>query len=174
MTARRAATRPAASWRERFVEELGLMALDIGTPRAIVRVLGWMVVCEPPEQSAPDIQAGLKLSAGAVSAATRMLTGLGYLDRVAYPGDRHIYYRLRRGGWDRALQARLRTMTQLREVADRALASAGDQGHERLTDLRDVSAWFEEQIEDLLAKRSAGVQLNPATADAGRPDQEAG
>ena len=80
MTGRRAAPqRPAPHWRERFVEDLGLLALDLGTPRANVRVLGWMVVCDPPEQSAQDIQAGLKLSAGSVSAATRMLTGLGYL-----------------------------------------------------------------------------------------------
>jgi DNA-binding transcriptional regulator GbsR (MarR family) len=175
MTADRAAAkRPAPGWRERFVEELGLMAFDSGTPRAMVRVLGWMVVCEPPEQSAADIQAGLKLSAGAVSAATRMLTGLGYLERLAYPGDRHIYYRLRPGGWDRALEARLRTMTQLREVADRALTSAGGQRHERLQDLHDVSAWFEDQIEELLTKRAVRDQLDPATTYPGRADQEAG
>ncbi len=154
MTGRRAAPqRPAPHWRERFVEDLGLLALDLGTPRANVRVLGWMVVCDPPEQSAQDIQAGLKLSAGSVSAATRMLTGLGYLERVGYPGDRHIYYRLRPEGWNRALAARLRTVTQLRELADRALASAGGGSHERLQDMRDVYAWFEDRIEELLAKR---------------------
>lgn len=156
MTSNTAREHPARDWRETFVEELGLLVLDSGTPRAMVRILGWMVVCEPPEQSAQDIQAGLKLSAGTVSAAVRTLTGLGYLDRVAYPGDRHIYYRLRSEGWERALRARLGTMTQLREVADRALAGAGHQGHRRLQDMRDVCAWFEDQIGELLTKRTAG------------------
>jgi DNA-binding MarR family transcriptional regulator len=147
--------RPAPAWQERFVEELGLLALDSGTPRAMVRILGWLVICEPPEQSARDIQAGLRLSAGTVSAAVQALTSLGYLERAAYPGDRHIYYRVRPGGWDRALHARLRTLTQLREVAERALAAAGDGGHPRLQDMYDVCAWFEDRIEDLLAKRHA-------------------
>ena len=147
--------RPDPDWRMRFVEELGLIALDVGTPRAMVRVLGWLVICEPPEQSAADIQAGLKLSAGTVSAATRVLAGIGYLERIGYPGDRRIYYRIRPGGWDRALEARLHTLAQLREIADRALTSADSQGHERLQDMRDVCAWFEDEIGGLLARRAA-------------------
>ncbi|HEY5988219.1 MAG TPA: winged helix DNA-binding protein [Streptosporangiaceae bacterium] len=155
MTSGDAPKRLTPDWRQSFVEELGLLALDSGTPRAMVRILGWLVICEPPEQSARDIQTGLQLSAGTVSSATRALTSLGYLERVAYPGDRHIYFRARPGGWDRALRARLQTLTQLREVAERALAAAGDAGHPRLKDMRDVCAWFEERIEDLLAKRAA-------------------
>jgi DNA-binding transcriptional regulator GbsR (MarR family) len=154
MTAPRPAKRRSApDWRVSFIEELGLLALDSGVPRGVMRVLGWMVVCEPAEQSAQDIQAGLKLSAGTVSAATRMLIGVGYLERVAYPGDRHIYHRLRRAGWDQALEARLRTVTQLRDLADRTLASVGDQGHERLQEMRDVYAWFETHIGELLRRR---------------------
>jgi DNA-binding transcriptional regulator GbsR (MarR family) len=154
MTAEQA-PRPAPGWRESFVEELGLLALDSGTPRAMVRILGWLVICEPPEATAQHIQAGLRLSAGTVSSATRALTSLGYLERLAYPGDRRIYYRVRPGGWDRALEARLRTVSQLRELAERALAAAGGECHPRLRDMYDVMAWFEDGIKDLLAKRSA-------------------
>ena len=75
------------------------------------------------------------------------------LERVGYPGDRHIYYRVRPEGWNRAVAARLRTVTHLRELADRALASAGGGRHERLQEMRDVYAWFEDRIEELLAKR---------------------
>jgi DNA-binding transcriptional regulator GbsR (MarR family) len=143
----------SADWRQRFVEDLGRIALDLGTPRALVRVLGWMVVCEPAEQSAQSIQRGLGLSAGSVSSATRTLVGLGYLERITYPGDRHLYYQVRSAGWNRALESRLHTIAQLRELADRALAAAGD--HERLQDMRDIYAWFEDNVEDLLAKRRA-------------------
>jgi DNA-binding transcriptional regulator GbsR (MarR family) len=148
-------TAPAvADWRESFVEELGVLALDMGVPRAMARVLAWMVVCEPPEQSARDIQTALKLSAGAVSAATRVLIGSSMLERVAHPGDRHAYYRLRSGTWDSVLEARLRTLVRLGEVAGRALLAA-DEADQRLSELRDVYAWFELQLDDLLAKRRA-------------------
>jgi len=148
-------------WRQAFVEELGLLSLDTAPPRAVVRVLGWMVVCEPPVQSAAQIRAALKLSAGTVSAATRTLAGLGFLERVAYPGDRRIYYRVRSAGWDLALAARLRTLAQLRAVADRALAAAGGGDHQRLQDMRDVYVWFEDQVAELLAKRGTGLVGGP-------------
>lgn len=153
MTARRNAAKPAVpDWRQSFVEDLGVLALDAGVPRATVRVLAWLVVCEPSEQCAPEIQNALHLSAGAVSAATRTLVGTGMLERAAHPGDRHIYYRLRAGGWESALHSRLRTLVRIREVADRAL-QANPRADHRLHDLRDVYAWFEEQLDELLARR---------------------
>jgi hypothetical protein len=36
----------------------------------MMRITAWMMVCDPPEQSARQIQNGLHLSAAAVSAAT--------------------------------------------------------------------------------------------------------
>jgi DNA-binding transcriptional regulator GbsR (MarR family) len=128
--------RPAATpgWRERFIEELGGLVLDSGMPRAVVRVLGWMAVCEPPEQTTSTIGSELKLSSGSVSTATHMLVVSGMLERIARPGDRRIYYRLHPGGWERALQIRFQALVQLRKVADRALDSAGDEADLRLRD----------------------------------------
>lgn len=56
-------------WRHRFVEDMGGLVLVHGAPRALMRVLGWMVVCEPAEQTATDVQDTLGLSAGSVSTA---------------------------------------------------------------------------------------------------------
>jgi DNA-binding transcriptional regulator GbsR (MarR family) len=153
MSARRVVAKPPVpDWRQSFVEELGVLAFDVGIPRATVRVLAWLVVCDPPQQSAPGIQNALHLSAGAVSAATRTLIGIGMLERAAHPGDRHMYYQLRAGGWELALRSRLRTLTGIREVADRALLAATG-ADDRLHDLRDVYAWFENRLDELLAQR---------------------
>lgn len=154
MTPSRAVLRASpASWRESFVEELGVLGKDVGVPRAVVRVLAWMVVCEPPEQSAVDIQSSLELSAGAVSTATRTLVGAQLLERTARPGDRRSYYRLRPSGWEGALEVRLRALTQLREVADRALQAAGGRADDRLRNMRDAYAWFEQRLMGVLSER---------------------
>jgi DNA-binding transcriptional regulator GbsR (MarR family) len=154
MSARRVTAKPSVvpDWRQTFVEELGVLAFDVGIPRATVRVLAWLVVCDPPEQSAPEIQSALQLSAGAVSAATRTLIGIGMLERAARAGDRHMYYKVRAGGWEVALRSRLRTLVGIREVADRALLAAPGVD-DRLHDLRDVYAWFENRLDELLAQR---------------------
>ncbi|HVB90857.1 MAG TPA: MarR family transcriptional regulator [Acidimicrobiales bacterium] len=141
---------PVAQWRQRFIEDLGGLVVDYGTPRAVVRVLGWMVVSDPPEQSAREIQEELTLSAGSVSAAVRMLADAGMLERVSHPGDRHIYYRLRPEGWALALAARLRSLVQLRQVADRALQAAGPEADHRLLSMRDTYSRIEVRMAELL------------------------
>ena len=165
MSARRVDPKQRPDWRQLFVEELGVLAFDVGAPRATVRVLGWLVVCDPPEQSAPEIQSALQLSAGAVSAATRTLIGIGMLERVAHPADRHMYYKVRAGGWEVAMRSRLRTLVGIREVADRALLAATDDTH-RLRDMRDMYAWFEDRLDELLAQR-ATTPTRPASTPTG-------
>jgi len=142
-----------AGWRLEFVEGLGVLAQEMGVARSMARVLGWMVVCEPPEQSAADIQTALELSAGAVSSATRFLVGSAMLERTAHRGDRHIYYRLRSGTWEGVLESRLRTLVQLRRVADRGLQAAGNEADGRICELRDIYAWFEDHVDRLLDER---------------------
>ena len=142
----------APGWRERFIEELGGLVLDAGMPRAVVRVLGWMAVCQPPEQTASAIGSALKLSSGSVSTATHMLVDSGMLERIARPGDRHIYYRLHPGGWARALEVRFQDLVQMRKVADKALDSAGDECDHRLRDMRDLYARFETNLDALLKR----------------------
>ena len=75
------------------------MVLVHGAPRALMRVLGWMVVCEPADQTAVDVQNELGLSAGSVSTSLRYLGEMGLVQRVSRPGDRRIFYRLNTGGW---------------------------------------------------------------------------
>jgi DNA-binding transcriptional regulator GbsR (MarR family) len=137
-------------WRHRFVEDMGGLVLVHGTPRAMMRVLGWMVVCEPQEQTAADIQRELDLSAGSVSTSLRMLGDIGMLERVARPSDRHIYYRLNRQGWELVLEARFRAFNEIRRVADRAVTAAGDEANERLMEMRDTWAFLESGGDELL------------------------
>ena len=144
---------PLSNWRETFVEEFGVLSLDLGASRAMARIIGWMLVCDPPEQSSKDVQAALKLSAAAVSSETRLLVGAGVLERATRPGDRRIYYRLPIGTWDGVLEARLRTLMRIREVVDRGLSAGGDQADARLRDVRDVHAFMQEELEGLLRER---------------------
>ncbi len=150
-------------WRHRFVEDMGGQVLVQGTPRAVMRVLGWMIVCDPAEQTAPQIQEDVALSAGSVSTSLRTLCDVGVLERVARPGDRRIYYRLRTQGWERVLESRFRALTEMRRVADRALAAGRGEADHRLVEMRDTYALMEEGVKDLLrrslersAERSSG------------------
>jgi DNA-binding transcriptional regulator GbsR (MarR family) len=142
---------PAATdWRRDFAREMGGLVLVEGTPRAVMRVLGWMVVCQPSEQTAAEIQEELGLSAGSVSAALRMLGQLGMLERVTQPGDRRTYHRLSAHGWAHVLERRFRGLGQMRELADSAIDAAAGDSDERLLEMRDTYALMEEGVMCLL------------------------
>jgi DNA-binding transcriptional ArsR family regulator len=145
---------PPADWRSQFVEEMSGLALVRGAPRAVLRVLGWMVVCEPEEQTASEIQEALGLSAGTVSVAMRTLGDAGVLERVSRPGDRRVYHRIFRDGWVRILEQRFRALSELRDLADRAIAASGGDDV-RLVDMRDTFATFETGVRTLLRQRGA-------------------
>jgi DNA-binding transcriptional regulator GbsR (MarR family) len=144
------AAEPDIDWRLRFVEDFGGLVLVYGTPRAVMRVLGWMVVCDPPEQTAQEIQDRLTLSAGSVSSAVRTLGEAGMLERVARPGDRHIYYRLCAHGWERVLELRFRAFTEIRRVAHRALEGGQEECDRRMMEMRDTFAHIEAGVTALL------------------------
>jgi DNA-binding transcriptional regulator GbsR (MarR family) len=153
-------TSPTDDWRLRFIEDMCGLVLVQGTPRALMRVLGWMIVAKSPELTAPQIQEELTLSAGSVSTSLRTLTEVGILERVTRPGDRRIYYRLCSQGWERVLEARFRGLTEMRQVADRALDAAGREADDRLVEMRDTYAFMEAGVKDLLRvslERNAGA-----------------
>ena len=126
-------------WQRDFVEQVGLLA-DTGLPRSMTRVLGWLVVCRPPEQSAEQLRTTLRLSAGAVSAATSLLVREGIVRRQTVPGDRRLYYRVEPDGWYRLLRNRLELTTRARQLAEVAMAAAGRQADERLAAMHDFYA----------------------------------
>lgn len=75
------------------------------------------------------------------------------LERFSRAGDRQQYYRLASGSWNAPLQAKLRALGRLRQVADKGLAAAGNRADYRLIEMRDAFAWFEEQLEQHIQER---------------------
>ncbi len=131
------------------------MVLVHGAPRALMRVLGWMVVCEPADQTAVDVQNELGLSAGSVSTSLRYLGEMGLVQRVSRPGDRRIFYRLNTGGWELVLQQRFRAFNEIRQVADKAVVAAADQANDRLREIRDTWTFLEAKSAELLVASKA-------------------
>ena len=156
-------------WRRSFVDDFGALDLVPGMPRASMRVLGWLVVCQPPAQSAQQIMDDLALSAGSVSAAVNALRADGVLERVMRAGDRRAYYRLSAQGWESVLQARLRALGAVRQAAERALQeSQGEEDH-RLSDLRDTYARIEDGLAALLCESRAEREDGASAAEGPTP-----
>lgn len=140
----------AEDWQLEFVDRLGSFAEVTGVAPSVLRILGWLMVCEPEDQSIDDVRAVLGLSAGAVSMGLNTLMHLGYVERRARPGERRRYYRLHPDAWERASRIRFASLAQGRAAVERALAHAAGP-NPRLEGMRDLYVFFERSINEYLA-----------------------
>ena len=131
-----------------YVESFGLYWEEAGLPRMAGRILGWLLICDPPHQSMHDLTDALQASKSSISTATRMLIQMGIIERVSLPGQRRDHYRLVPDFWTRVLEEKAQQFTEFRRLAERGLAlleEASPARRQRLEEMRDLYAFMERE-----------------------------
>jgi DNA-binding transcriptional regulator GbsR (MarR family) len=144
--------------KQQFIEEVGLYFERVGLTRMEGRIIGWLLICDPPEQTMGDLVAALGASKSSVSVGLRTLTTLYLVEQVSIPGKRRDYYKASSDMWNRAFRARAHQLTELRQLAERGIALLGDEAPEqrlRLELMRDHNAFMEEEFVKLLDRWDA-------------------
>lgn len=137
---------------ERFIEEVGMMLeVRAGTPRMAGRAIAWLLVCDPPEQSAAELAAVLQASKGSISTTTRMLLRMGLIERVRLRGERFDRFRASPQTWDDFLWEDER-FSAPRRVLGLGLEALEDEPRSRRARLEEVDAlyaWWERRLPEL-------------------------
>jgi len=126
----------------RVIEEFGIITEAHGMPRMAGRILGRLLMCDPPHQSLSDLAEDVQASTGSVSTMTRLLIQRNILERVTFPGDRHDYVRVRNGSIGEMFADTARHAERQALLLDRACAVADDQSPEGLARLREAYDFF--------------------------------
>lgn len=129
----------------------GWVSRSYGLPQMTGRVLGWMLVCDPVEQTAAQLAEALDASKGSISGATGMLVRMGLLDRLHVRGERADRFRLRPEAWDEQLRDQPAT-DEARALMARgleALAGEPPARRARLEELDTFYAWWQSRTETL-------------------------
>lgn len=138
--------------RQEFVEEFGCLFEVFGVPRMVGRVLGALLVADPPEMSAEELAETLGASRGSISTATRMLVQTGLVDKVGRRGERRDFFRNRPGAWHELLRRRMEGISAFREMAEKGLGILEREGRDKpevrlgLEEMRDFYAHFEDEM----------------------------
>lgn len=138
-----------------LVEDVGLLLEAEGIPRMAGRILGWLLICNPPHQTIDELAAALQASKGSISTMTRYLIQLGLVERVGLPGQRRDYFRFRTGQWSSFFKEELRRANTLLQLAKRGLDLLEGQDPElqlRLREVHDLYAFFERELPVLLQR----------------------
>src|SRR3954451_16409999 len=138
-----------------FVEEMGQFLGSIGMTPMAGRMWGWLLICEPVEQTAADIATALQASRGAISGTARLLTSAGLVRRTTHAGDRREYFSAPAEALDSMLASAGAIYRQMREMAERGLAATADRPPEtraRLQEFHDVMTFVEQEVPRLIGE----------------------
>ncbi len=119
------------------------------------RILGRLLIAQPPLQSADDLMVALQVSRGAISTALRQCVDRGMVDQVSLPGQRRDYYQIRPGAWTQVMHRSIPLVAYVRTLADRGLALLADdppQSRARLEEMRSLYVFLEERLPALIAQ----------------------
>jgi DNA-binding transcriptional regulator GbsR (MarR family) len=139
----------------RFVEEVGLLFELSGMPRMAGRILGWLLIAEPPHQSLSQLAEALQASKGSISTMSRLLIQAGIVDRISLPGDRRDYFCIKLGAWTELIQQKTAQIKAVREIAERGLGlleGEPDERRQRLEEMRNFHAFFEGELPRLVQR----------------------
>jgi DNA-binding transcriptional regulator GbsR (MarR family) len=138
-----------------FVEEMGQFLGSLGMTPMAGRMWGWLLICEPEEQTAADIAAELHASRGAISGTARILATAGLIRRTTRPGDRREYFSAPPEALDSMLASAGALYRTMREIAERGLAATADRpvaARARLQEFHDVMSFVELEVPRLVGE----------------------
>lgn len=135
-----------------FIDASGTwISKSYGLPQMTGRVLGWLLVCDPVEQTAAQLAEALDASKGSISGATGMLVRIGLVDRLHVRGERADRFRVRPEAWDEQLRDQPAT-DHARALLARGLEALADEPparRARLEELDQFYAWWQSRAPGL-------------------------
>jgi hypothetical protein len=141
----------------RFVDAAGTWTnRAYGLPQMTGRVLGWLLVCDPPEQTAAQLADALGASKGSISTSTNLLVRMKLLDRLHVRGERADRFRIRPEAWDD--QVRDQTIDDARALLALGFEALAGEPPTRLARLQELDAfytWWEARMPELVEEWQA-------------------
>ena len=138
-----------------FIEDIGLYFEQMGLPRMAGRILGALLISDPPSQSITDLGERLHASKSSISIMARLLMERGLIERVASPMPRRDYYRFKPGGWIIYMRQWLGLMAGLHQITERGMQLMVDKPDplkERLQEAHYLFSNVEQEFPSILEK----------------------
>jgi hypothetical protein len=141
-----------------FVEDFALVLERMGLVRMTGRAAGWLLVCDPPQQTFGQIADALQASKGSISTALKTLVTMRWVDKISKPGDRKDYYSIRPGILPELTRQQSGMYTDLTNMTSRGLTLFDDpngEGAARVRDMHEFFVWMGKELPALIDRWDA-------------------
>ncbi|MEO3806962.1 transcriptional regulator [Nonomuraea sp. B1E8] len=132
-----------------WAEQVAMHLARDGVPPIAGRILGWLMVCDPPEQSAGQISTTIGASRASLTMNLRLLTGMGFLTWRTRPGDRTMYYRMADDAWQAVVRQQVAGIASFLDITRQGLDLVGpdDERAARVHQAHATFAWMAKVFE---------------------------
>lgn len=157
-----------------FIDAVAALLSSYGLPPMAGRMWGYLLICEPLEQTAAQLSEALHASRGAISGTARMLATAGFIRRSRRRGDRREYFSAPPEAFDALMQDAARSYGRFRrtmEIGLDALAGRPPAGRERLRRLHDAFAFMEREV-PLVVERYIQARQGALPTSKSKPSTE--
>lgn len=131
-------TNPVLEW----VERVSMYLARDGVPPIAGRVLGWLMVCDPPEQSAGQISDAIGASRASLTSNLRLLTTMGFLVSRTRPGERTTYYRMADDAWAVVVRRQVDGIASFLDLSRDGIALVGPGNDDRVRQAQRTFEWM--------------------------------
>ncbi len=141
-----------------FIEQMGLAMEADGLPRIAGRMVGYLIVYGGPI-SFGELADILQVSRGSISTNARLLSTLGVIERVSFPGDRQNYYRLAKDPGEKIIKAgvaRIKRVENIMTTATKTVPDSIQGSAERLQQMAHFYSVVGRQMGTLLQELEQG------------------
>jgi DNA-binding transcriptional regulator GbsR (MarR family) len=101
-----------------WVEQVTAFLARDGVPPIAARILGWLMICDPPAQTAAEIATAIGASRASLTTNMRVLTTMELVARRTRPGNRTAYYCVEDDAWEKVVRRQIASLTSFCEIAD--------------------------------------------------------
>lgn len=143
------------SEKKEFMEDVGTLFEQTGLPRMAGRIIGCLLISDPPHQTTSELTDALMASKGSISTMTRFLIRIGLIERISLPGQRRHHFRIKPGAWHQLLTDTVDQTIAFRRLMERGLELIEDKDHANrqwLEEMRNMYAFFEREFPVLLER----------------------
>jgi len=147
------AEQPSGDQRSELLERLSGLLEAVGFPHVIARVYAALTLAEGEGLSTTELLDQLGVSRASISNAMQFLVGTELVERCRVPGIREAHYRMLKGRWGDVLARKISATGHIRRIAGEVLGSTtSPQARERLQEMHDVYAFFEDEFEGVIQR----------------------
>jgi DNA-binding transcriptional regulator GbsR (MarR family) len=143
-----------------LLERIGVFFEQQGHQPAVSRIMGLLLLSEPPQLSFEEIQQQLKISKSAVSTALNLLITMELVDYVTHSGERKRYFKIRTDAWQRTMNAHLKNILELKQLLTEVRqqrTNTDDTIVQHLDEVIDFHDFFYAELQHILVKWQTSV-----------------